>query len=1687
MLLNENKYKIINIINEDNFYLVQNNNNEKFYVKQTNKYEQKLFNILKDSQYISNIIYNENDLSFFEYKNAYTIYELINKKKINSLEIFYKLALKLILALETIHEKNIIHKNLNYNNILYNIKEDTLTIIDLSMASKVKNNVDVNYTFSDFKGLLQFISPEQTGRVNRKVDFISDFYTLGILFYYILLKKLPFDSDDISTIIHQHISKNPPLLNNIDNDVPENLTLLILKLLNKEPEKRYKSLYGIKYDLLELQNKKDFIIAKKDFNKKLVLKHNNYGRRDIISELEYQYIEAINKKIYFTVISGDAGIGKSTLVHELHIALSKYEGFYGEYIFEQFKLSVPYLGFTKILNDYFSYIFKQDKKVLEHLKYRIINSLKDEAVILTSVIPNLEILIGKQNKIKSLNIKEEELRFYRVIINLLQIISNHEESIIFFIDNLQWADIGTIQLIKNILLEKNLNNIFLINAYRHKDINKTHEYSKLLNILKDKIKINFIKLKPLDENDIRFLVHDTIYKDDQILSKFLCTKSKGNPFYINQLIELFNNKNLFIFDNKKDEFIYDINKLNDIGLSDDIVKIIMHNISAISTELLELLKTLSVLGNSFNSKIIMLLYTNKNIDNLLIEALEKNYLMKYDNIYKFSHDKIQESFYSLLNKTKMQKIHYKIANILVHNRELFKYYSNINLEISMHYYYAIELLNQEEKNIIISLNLNIAIELKKSSSYYDAIKYLDIALSILDKNDKNLYWDYLFEKLQILYILQNNEQINIIVDLLEDIVNSDEKHVALSKYMFTNNEYAIHYSIDLLNKFNINIDIESKDYIIYLQFLNIKYNIEKNNFNKILSLKKMKNKKMILVSEVIYNTLLSSYIINKNLLFLLAFKLVNISLKYGNNEYSAFAFSLCALYYSSQENNYIKAEELIKISLKLNKKYYNSKCNLAISFIINNNLKHYSENLNISSFNKTELNRKLDLSGQVNFRNYNEVLNITKELFFSNKNLNKIEIDLINTYDLFKQSQNTNLTKFQAFIISFVSKLKNYNKEELKQKYNFHNEKYNIFINRINDILIKNTSFLIKAIESFVFEDYDNANLYINAAIKNIDSQVGNFNEILCRFFYNLIIINKKTNTRSENKQYKNNMICLKKYAIQMPNNFSLFVNILKGYEHYKNNNLLKSENYFILALKNAKQLNSIFFEALINELIGKIWLSKNKKLSNNYLYNSHVLYNEFNAYNKASSLLFRYEISLGENKTLNIVDKNQYNSNDLNLNSILNASQCLSKELKTKEILKSIMLIIVKNVGATKCYIILNKDNKQIIYASLNNDKLDCLTEIEVTKQREISQHVINYINLTNKNLIVDEAYTQSDYDKDIYIKNNKIKSILAMPIIKNNRQKGILYCENNLISGTFSHDLTQTISILLSQLIISLDNSFVYENLENLVQFRTLELNKINEQTKDSITYASIIQKSLIPSKTLLKPYFKDYFLIWEPKDIVGGDIYLFDKISDDECLMMVIDCTGHGVSGAFVTMLVKAVERQIITNIKNSNEKINTADILRVFNQEMKTILSHNSSNQLNNVGFDGGIIYYNKKTKILRYSGAYTKLFYTNKDELLILKGDRHSIGYLKSDYNYKFTQIELKVKDNMNFYLSSDGFLDQNGGKYSFPFGTSRFKESINKYKNKTFDIQEKNFLNALKEYQADEIKNDDITFLAFKI
>ncbi len=1434
------KYEFVDELKTDKILLLKDNKTDKKVIaKGVEKKEYENYLKLKSLTNIPKVIDFDNNTLYLEYIDCLNLNQYLDLNPKLNLEIFYKFALELLDTIESFHSNMMIHKDITASNILYDDILNKVYLLDFEYSSTIKHKYDNNININEIRGNVNYISPEQTGRINRNTDFRSDFYSIGVIFYKFITKRLPFNDVDISTAIYELISKKPLSPKLINNAIPEMLSKIILKLLAKEPENRYQSIYGIKYDILQLSNNSDFDLASKDYSNKLDIKHNHYGREEHIKRLHKIFDSVINNENQLVTIGGFSGVGKTSLVYELHKVLNKNFGFYGESKFDQLSQSSPYFGFIKILDDFFDFILKQDDESVEKVRIDVLDALDGEGLVFTSRIPNLELLIGVQPVLETVSAKEEEKRFHRIFLNLIKAISDANRPIIIFIDDLQWADIGTIDLIEKIVLDKSVQNILIINAYRDNEVDKNHLYIKMLNKIKEQKNIVEMILYNLTYENLSLLIEETIYTNNEQLIKLIYEKSSGNAFFVNQIINLFNEEMLFNFNPETLAFEYDMNQLYNLGLTDDVIEIATKNINSLDNHTINILKIASVVGHTFTINILNRIIPKvDNIDVLLIPALEKGFVILNNGLYKFGHDRIQQAFYQLNNQNDIPNIHLNIAINFDKYQDEITIFSNIKIDITNHYNKAISILDTIQTKRAIELNLDVAEQSKKALVYKEALVYIDTGLNLLNKEDKDIYWDYLYLKIGIFYNMGDLESMQKVEPLLESLVDGDEKLANLANFViirkFLQNDHleVLKYGQKVLVKLGmVAPPLKANKLTVMKQFAIFLFNLKGRSLDDLEFSKEITNKRKYYCSQVLFDLIPSSFMLSADMFGTYSLIMGNIAVKYGNSKFASFGYTMTAILFSGGFKMFEKANRLGEVALRVGEKYYDldsySRVNTLFGCFLVHNTRPYKDHITYRELS----NKGLVLVGNTMFRNYNDFITRVPDALYDNTNLEIIKTKNKDILIMYIRSKEVDLVKFQEYFFSFIGRLQGDDPLDIEKNYGYNEIEYMKYFESIQNTTVKSMVYTFKALELYIFEQYDDTWHYIKIASRYIQDQFGLMTDHLFRLLFNLCYLEvSDRKSLLEIGFYKLNMFLLKRYAKSAPFNFNIYLNIALAKQEMKNSNTQKAMKLFEYALNDA---DSAFHKAFIYDIIGKCWIESNQELGKLYLTKALKYYDEYKAYGKVKFLEDRYNVTLEFDKSIELDKGNSsYTRENLNHQTVIKAIQTITQETTTDSILYKMGNILVENSGATKSYIVLKSKDSYNIRSYYDNQNISLLTK-DYKSEKNIAHTVLNYLFKTQHTIIVDDASTSKDFN-DPYLQEHNIKSLLVIPMVQNNEIKGLLYCENNLISNAFTSNIVETLTLILTQLVISIENSSMYEVLEDKVAQRTkqLELEKYKAQ---------------------------------------------------------------------------------------------------------------------------------------------------------------------------------------------------------------------------------------------------------------
>nr|WP_323808732.1 serine/threonine-protein kinase PknK [Nostoc sphaeroides] len=619
-------------------------------------------------------------LSLESYGNSYilvmediegiSLNEYIQSNTLSLVE-FLSIAIQLTKGLHDLHQNRVIHKDIKPANILINPQTKQIKLIDFSIASLLpKENQEIKSP-NVLEGTLAYISPEQTGRMNRGIDYRSDFYSLGVTFYELLTGELPFDSSDPMELVHCHLAKMPIALDNRftlsgagGKEIPQVVTDIVIKLMAKNAEDRYQSALGLKSDLekclaqfQEIGRIENFEIAQRDICDRFLIPEKLYGRESEVATLLQAFERVVNGTSEMMLVAGFSGIGKTAVVNQVHKPITRQQGYFIKGKFDQFNRNVPFSAFVQALGNLMGQLLSESDAQLAQWRSQILEVVGDNGQVLIEVIPELERVIGKQLPVPELSATAAQNRFNLLFQKFIAIFTRLEHPLVIFLDDLQWADLASLQLIK-LLMEDN-SYLLLLGAYRDNEVSPVHPLMLTVEEVKKVGKtVNTITLAPLSLNDTNQLIADTLHCDHesaQSLTELIFRKTQGNPFFITQFLKALHEDGQITFNCDRGYWECDLAQINTQSLTDDVVEFIAQQLQKLPRETQNVVKLAACIGNHFDLDTLAIVSEQSPAEaaTALWKALQSGLILPQSQMYKFylSHEQGQTNTNNIENVT----------------------------------------------------------------------------------------------------------------------------------------------------------------------------------------------------------------------------------------------------------------------------------------------------------------------------------------------------------------------------------------------------------------------------------------------------------------------------------------------------------------------------------------------------------------------------------------------------------------------------------------------------------------------------------------------------------------------------------------------------------------------------------------------------------------------------------------------------------------------------------------------------------------------------------------------------------------------------------------------------------------------------------------------------------------------------
>ncbi len=1380
------------------------------------------------------------------------------------LSTFFKIALQIIDVIEFLHNRHIIHKDIKPANFIINPKSLTLKLIDLSLASQILEETQEYVNPDKLEGSSPYLSPEQTGRMNSPVDYRTDFYSLGITFFELLTGKLPFHANTAAEWVQCHIAQKPPLITEVNSNIPVMLEKIITKLLAKNVLERYASSAGLIADLAECnyqwEQKKEIAIFKlgqHDAYNHLQVSRKLYGREKEVAELLTAFRQINQGQAEVVLVSGYSGVGKTSLINEVRKPIA-YQG--GRFIsgkFDQLQRIVPYSAIITAFKGMVAQILTEPEEVLNKTRAALHETLGDIAQVIIEMIPELESIMGKQPPIPTLSPNDAQNRFDFALQKFVSVFSKAEHPLVIFLDDLQWADNASLHLLETLLLNHLIYNVLLIGAYRSNEVNGSHPLAITLDKLQEtSVKITRLELEPLTLNDTQLLLTDTfncaIAKVTDLAS-CINDKTQGNPFFINEFLKNLYQKNLIRFSYDKSQWQWDTSTIQQENVTVNVIDLLTTKIYALPEETQEILKLASCIGYKFSLQTLITISekTPITVAQLLINAIQLNLIIPLEKAYFtitlaetgiplmeenfndlqycFIHDRIQQACYELMPLSIRQQTHLRIARLLLGKNELdekdeclFKITDQFNHSLCL-------ITDSIEKKVVAKYNLWAGKKAKASTAYQAAISYFEAGITLLNPFNWRVEYELLFplqrELAACKYLIGDFDQAQKYFDALQiqaknilDKVSVYKLNIEMLSYLNKHTE-AINIGLNALNLLGVNIPAKPNMIDLLWNITKVKLQCKRKKIET-LTLSLINSPPHRAAIDLISQLFNNAFIANQKLFVLLACKNMSLSLQYGYADSTSMGCLVYAFTLIHSLNWYDEGLNLVNFYDKLKIRHGEGAFAGINRFILGTFINPYRAD-DTAVLNDLAIAYQLARDvGHLAYSNYSNIVLIITAFAFG-RPLLEIKKYVSNATEF--------ITKSKINDFGRIIKCCDYSIQCYEEKTVFDINKLAEIENDISANINKTEfGFFYSQCTAlcYIFEAYTQAQLFAEKFQPYTDYNMGLINSVSVQFYHGLAIAAQyhkiPAKKRSLKRLYKI-FKALQRWADWSPHNFLSYSLLIKAeIARLEQKNSLAISLYE-KAIESAKLQDSLHSMAVANECAGRFYNDLDlPRFANLHFSEAYNCYQRWGASAKCKLLQKNYQryfspiisntISSEENTTQ--IFPLETTASGINMLAVIKSSQEIFNEIQLDKLLKKFIQIIFGNTQAQRIVLLLQQDMSWTIEAEeTQSTQLINLTQPTALAARvDLPLELILYVERTQAPLIIQNITSAEQPLHDPYIEKVKPTSILLLPILYQGQLRRILYLENTDNSAVFTTQHLQTLQVLATQAVISLENAHLY-----------------------------------------------------------------------------------------------------------------------------------------------------------------------------------------------------------------------------------------------------------------------------------
>jgi PAS domain S-box-containing protein len=1383
---------------------------------------------------------------------AYAGGEPLERLILEPMEIgrFLRLAVSLTTALGRLHGSGLIHKDIKPANVLVDAASGKAWLTGFGVASGVPRERQSPAHPEIIAGTLAYMAPEQTGRMNRSVDARSDLYAFGVTLYQMVTGVLPFAATDAMELVHSHIARQAVAPAKRTPGVPAAISAIIMKLLAKSPDDRYQTAAGVEADLRRCLtahqlgvNIEPFLLAAHDIPDVLRISETLYGREASIQALLTTFERvATEGTTELVLVSGYSGIGKSSVVSELQRSPRLSNAIFAAGKGDQSKRDIPYATLTQALQGLVQMILCSNEAELARWRASIVHAVGPSGQLITGLIPELELVIGKQPPVPDLPPQDSRNRFQMVFRAFLHVFAHSEHPLVLFLDDLQWIDAATLALVEDLVGRRETRHLLLIGAYRDNEVDSSHPLTLALDALhRNATRVNEIVLSALTLDEVCRLIARTVHSDEQHvrpLARLVVEKTGGNPFFTIQLLTDLATEALLSFDAGKAAWHWDLALIGAKGYTDNIAQLMVGKLERLPASAQEALKELACLGSTaeFATLAIARGSSEEEIHSTFRAAAQAGLILRSEGAYRFAHDRVQEAAYALIPQVSRPPMHLRIGRRL-HTARNKSHTTEHVFGVVTQLNHAVDLVaGVDERKELLRLNVRAGKKAKAAIAYNAARDYFAQASALVAADAWERFYsetlDLYLGLAECEYLVGAFDSAGQLFELMLSKARSDldrariyslriKVYQASSRY-----DGSVVLALEALQLFGVTFP-ESDDEIeaaTASEFAAISVNLGGRRVGDLIHAPVADNAEIRTIIDLLVDAAPGVYNGRPNLFPLVTMKAVNLALRYGNTDQTSYAYAVHAMTLVSVYGDSVQALQFSEMALLLNDKFNNARLRGALLHLHGNHINFWRRHFATGAPILQQGFQACLEVGDFVYAGHIAFLTVWQAIERGDP-LQEVHKLAVRNAEFARQTHIDAVYETIALEQQFIASLQGRTSAPLKFDAGGFNERTSLDT-------IERSSFgcgivflqIMKQMLAFLHGRFADALDFARAAEPMLGAARATPIEATHHFYHALTLTalysGAPANEQAElARLLEGKLKRLRHWADDCPQNYRNRYALVLAEIARIEGRFTEAMDLYEESIRSARDNGFIQQEALAFELAAQFYSSRGfAAFAQTYLRKARDCYLRWGAQGKVRDLDKAYP-ELRDEVTAALTPMGIANTVEhLDLATVIKVSEAISGEIVLEKLIDTLVRTAIEHAGAERGLLILPRGDEQWIEAEVTSQSNNVTVDLRQTRVTgaDLPEPMLRYVLRTHEIVLLHDAERQGAFADDAYVRDHHARSVLCLPLLKQSRLLGILYLENSLAARVFTPARLAVLKLLASEAAISMENTRLYADLQ-------------------------------------------------------------------------------------------------------------------------------------------------------------------------------------------------------------------------------------------------------------------------------